>query len=390
MFFIHIADLHLGMEPDKGKSWSKQRARELWDAFDAMIAECQRSKPELLLISGDLFHRQPLVRELKEAGAQFASIPDTRIVIVAGNHDYISGTSGYKTFKWSENVHFLMSEEPECVYFPEIETEVWGLSYHTRDVYEARYAGCRPSDPSRISILAAHGGDPSDIPIDWKELSRAGFDYIAMGHIHKPQDIADNIRYSGSPEPLDKNENGIHGYIVGEISVRNADMSERSEEGASLNERFSDLALTDDSVRTTERKTGERTFITTTVRTGTAKRQYVKADIEVDTGDTNSSLRRRTRELIEGAGTQNYYILTLKGEYDPATPPDIEGLNDFGNICELIDESRPRLDFEALRQENAGNVIGLFIEKMLEDPDREDEIHKRALYCGVMALIENK
>ena len=86
MRFLHTADLHLGMEPDKGRSWSKMRGRELWDAFHGMIEACGKDAIDLLLIAGDLFHRQPLVRELKEAAAGFASIPATKVVIIAGNH----------------------------------------------------------------------------------------------------------------------------------------------------------------------------------------------------------------------------------------------------------------------------------------------------------------
>ena len=59
MRFIHIADLHLGMEPDKDCSWSKMRGRELWDAFSNIIEICRKEKTDLLLIAGDLFHKQP-------------------------------------------------------------------------------------------------------------------------------------------------------------------------------------------------------------------------------------------------------------------------------------------------------------------------------------------
>ena len=63
----------------------------------------------------------------------------------------------------------------------------------------------------------AHGGEPNDIPVDKKELAAAGFDYVAFGHLHKPQDVNERIRYCGSFEPLDKNETGERGYIRGEI-----------------------------------------------------------------------------------------------------------------------------------------------------------------------------
>ena len=45
--------------------------------------------PDLLLVAGDLFHRQPLLRELKEVDGLFASLDRTQVVLVAGNHDYM-------------------------------------------------------------------------------------------------------------------------------------------------------------------------------------------------------------------------------------------------------------------------------------------------------------
>ncbi len=31
--FMHIADVHLGVVPDKGRSWSDTRAREIQETF---------------------------------------------------------------------------------------------------------------------------------------------------------------------------------------------------------------------------------------------------------------------------------------------------------------------------------------------------------------------
>ena len=104
MRFVHIADTHLGAAPDKGFPWAKERRDRVFEAFRGIIDYCRQNRPDLLLIAGDLFHKQPLVRELKEVDSLFASIPDVRVVIIAGNHDYISGISNYNGFEWSPNV----------------------------------------------------------------------------------------------------------------------------------------------------------------------------------------------------------------------------------------------------------------------------------------------
>lgn len=79
MKFIHIADVHLGVTPDAGMPWSETRSRDIWNSFRFMIEQARRQQADLLLIAGDLFHRQPLKRELKEIAAWFAEIPDTEI-----------------------------------------------------------------------------------------------------------------------------------------------------------------------------------------------------------------------------------------------------------------------------------------------------------------------
>ncbi len=38
----------------------------------------------MVLIAGDLFHRQPLIRELREINYIFEQVPEIQVVIVAG------------------------------------------------------------------------------------------------------------------------------------------------------------------------------------------------------------------------------------------------------------------------------------------------------------------
>lgn len=62
MKFIHIADVHLGVVPDAGKSWSEKRAADIWTTFTEVFAVAKKIKVDMVLIAGDLFHRQPLIR----------------------------------------------------------------------------------------------------------------------------------------------------------------------------------------------------------------------------------------------------------------------------------------------------------------------------------------
>ena len=96
--------------------------------------------------------------------------------------------------------------------FPELHTAVYGSSYHSREIREALYDSLAAGGVEPFEILLAHGGDEKHIPIAGKALSASGFDYIALGHIHKPQAVEKNrIIYAGALEPVDKNDTGPHG-----------------------------------------------------------------------------------------------------------------------------------------------------------------------------------
>ena len=60
----------------------------------------------------------------------------------------------------------------------------------------------------------------------------------------------------------------------------------------------------------------------------------------------------------------------------------------FGNIVEILDETKPNLDFEKLGQQNRGNILGKYIET-LKDAE-EGSVERLALYEGVRALLETK
>ena len=55
MRFIHIADVHLGMQPDAGFPWSEERGEAIWESFRRIIRLAGREKTDFLLIAGDLF-----------------------------------------------------------------------------------------------------------------------------------------------------------------------------------------------------------------------------------------------------------------------------------------------------------------------------------------------
>jgi DNA repair exonuclease len=345
--------VHLGASPEAGKAYSEKRAREIWESFSEVVDICEEENVDLLLIAGDLFHRQPLLRELKEVNYLFSKLTQTQVVLIAGNHDYIRKDSYYLTFEWAKNVHTLFGEEMGYVEFPTIETCVYGLSYHSKEIEAPLYAKQRAKKRQKIEILLAHGGDEKHIPIKRQELAELDYTYIALGHIHKPMELLeDSMCYAGSLEPLDKTETGKHGYVFGEVNI-----------------------------------TGNNEDIKA-VFIPNAKRMYCHEEIEVTEKMTGYALKDKMQEKIKELGTQHIYKMILKGVRDPEVLFDFEQMDSYGNIVEILDETRPSYDFEKLERQNKDNLLGKFIEKYKHA--KEGSVEEIALYEGVQAILKTR
>lgn len=353
MKFIHIADVHLGMHPEKGEPWGEGRDRELWETFDAILARCNEEEIDLLLIAGDLFHRQPLVKELKEVNYRFSKLTHTKVVLIAGNHDYLGVRSHARDFAWAEQVVFLREDTLTSVEFPELATTVYGLSYPTRDVTEAVYDTAKPAQKEGFHILLAHGGDAKDAPMDYRRIAAAGFDYVALGHIHKPGQMAERMWYAGSPEPLDKNETGVHGYVSGTL--------QRTERGSVLAAELVPFS----------------------------KREYRTVSLAVTAEDTSGSVCDRVETEIAAQGRQHFYKVELLGAKPDAVEFDLTAIRAKGRVLTVTDRTRPDYDFDALYGQNRDNLLGMFIAR-IRALDEDEAKKEKALYYGVEALLAAK
>ena len=355
MRFIHIADVHLGAVPDSGCPWSASREKEIWEAFQKVVALVKKENIDLLLIAGDLFHRQPLLRQLREINYLFSGIPKTQVVWMAGNHDYMKEDSAYRKIQWAENVHGFFSQKPEVIYLSRLHTWVYGLSYEQREITERLYDSIRPNGKQGYHILLAHGGDEKHIPFG-KEIAD-GFTYVALGHIHKPQVIIpDRMVYAGSLEPLEKNDVGARGMVYGQITggVWDADTP-----GADVK-----------------------------IQTGfvpMAYRSYLPLEIAIHSGTTQLGLEQKIREAIEQKGRKNIYLIRLKGFRNPDMEFEKEPLYKLGNVVEIKDDTRPCYDLEKLKKQQEGTLIGEYIRSF---DGKEGAVEQKALYYGLQALME--
>lgn len=345
--FIHLADVHLGAVPDRGCPWSREREEEIWETFRRVIATIRKSPVDLLFIAGDLFHRQPLLSELKEVNDLFATIPGTRVFLMAGEHDYIKEESFYRTFEWSSNVSFFQEESRTCIEIPDRNVYVYGLSYEHQQIQEALYDDWKKSDKRGFHVLMAHGGDAQHIPLDFRKLAEGGFDYIALGHRHQHQaPFKDWCLYSGALEPVDRNDLGEHGYIEG----------------------------------TYDQGTLKTHFVPF------ASRSYQNLLLTVHEGSTQHSLEENLRNEIMKRGGRNIYRVIIQGVRSPGSLLLAERLKSMGNIVEVLDESRPAYNLAKLQEQYKGTLIGNYIEQF-PDAEHRSVVEDKALYHGLQSLL---
>ncbi len=346
MRFMHIADVHLGAAPDHGFLWAKDRGREIWDSFRRCIADANTKKVDLLLIAGDLFHRPPRIQELREVNYLFSTLERTVVVLMAGNHDFLSRSSPCFGFPWNENVICMYAPKCERVRLPELKTEIYGFSYYQQEIPEPLYDELTAEPGDYFKILLAHGGDARHIPIGKERLQRAGFDYIALGHIHKPHSLIPGLaEYAGALEPIDSNDLGPHGYLLGDV----------------------------------HRKKVALTFV------NACSRQYRQEEVPVTEEDTAYSIREKIAALIGRCGSQNMYRLILKGGRMPGFVPDLKEYMKCGRIVGITDETAPALHIEELRRQYRGQLVGDFIESFGDKP--QGIIEEKALRYGLEALL---
>ena len=346
MLIIHAADIHLGASPDFGESWGKNRKQELWDSFEKLIERVEEEQADLLLIAGDLFHRQPLLRELREVNSLFESLTKTKVVLIAGNHDFAGKNSFYKNFSWAENVVFLGENQMHSVAFPELNVEVYGLSYGQKEIRERLYDDVKPQDNGYYHILLAHGGDEKHIPYTKEKLRKSGFDYIAFGHIHKPGMILPGQAVmAGSLEPTDHTCTGTHGYVSVQVT----------KEG-------NDICLVP-----------------------FAKREYRTLTLKLTPEDTMGSIFTKLKEIISMEGGNHIYDVVLSGRRHGTLELLEEKLKSAGNVREIVDETEKDYDYEILKVQYQGSLLERYIRSFEEE---QDVIGKEALEVGVTAILE--
>jgi len=226
MKFVHMADMHFDAAfanlSDKPHLGDKKRLEQR-QVFKEIIEYIKENNIELFFISGDLYEQKYIKRTTIEyINNLFKEIPNTKIFISPGNHDPYIKNSYYNTFLWNENV-VIFDDKIKKIDLEEI--NIYGYGFTDYYCTNSKIEELQIENKERINILVIHGTlDGATLEekeynsMSKKMLLEKGFDYVAMGHIHKTNfEESEKIIYPGSTISLGFDELGNHGIIVGEI-----------------------------------------------------------------------------------------------------------------------------------------------------------------------------
>lgn len=357
MKFVHLADLHLDAKFDSLSSIDglpQKRRLEQRKALKDVVEYIKENDIKLFLISGDLYEQNYIRKSsIEYVNKLFEEIPDTQIFIAPGNHDPYIKNSFYSTYTWSKNVH-IFNENIEKIDFED--AHIYGFGFTDFYCKQSEIEEIQVEEPDDINILITHGsldGGSDDLreynPLRQSKLKQLDFDYIALGHIHKPyynEEKNQKIFYPGSTISLGFDELGEHGVLVGDI--------EKDE----LKVKF----MTIDP------------------------RQYEEKEIDITEMTSNEEVLEKLQNLV--LNNENLYKIILVGKrYFTLNIDEIKKLNSRENIVKIKDKTKVGIDIERISEEN--NVRGIFVRNMLERKEREnldEDFIEKAIEIGLEVL----
>lgn len=352
MKFIHVSDIHIGINPDPTMFWSYDRANDIKETFADVIKKCKEEDANLLLISGDLFNHQPLTEDLQYINDLFRSIPFTQVVIIAGSSDHIKPNSPILNFNFSDNVYYFLDKTEYSVKINNKLVIIHGFSYYTLEDTTPIINSITPENDKNIHILLAYGGDLSHCPFDIDKLGDKNFSYAALGSYHNFQTVIENkAYYAGSLEPLNSNDTGDHGIIIGEINESTRRVH---------NLRFEKMA----------------------------KASYVPLSIKINSSNTEEDIVDMVIKEVLKIGAQNIFKINITGYRDPDLELSRDMFSKKIRISDFVDKTTPKYDFVRISSEHPQDMLGAFIRKMTSVNSELSDIEKRALYLGTHALIK--
>ena len=269
MKLIHLSDLHLGKRVNEFNMLEDQEY-----ILTKILNVIDEEKPDAVLVAGDIYDKAVPSAEAVQLFDDFlcrlqAKCP--QIFVISGNHDSPERIAFASRLIEASGVHlspvYNGRIEPHVLHDEYGEVLIYMLPFvrpsHVRHALEAasdeqivtytdairaalRQAG---PDPEKRCVLVAHQfvtgasrTESEDISVGGLDNVDAsvfeGFDYVALGHIHRAQNIGTSgvIRYCGTPLKYSFSEAKDEKTVTivelgqkGEVSVRTAPLTPKRE-----------------------------------------------------------------------------------------------------------------------------------------------------------------
>lgn len=263
MKILHTGDWHIGSFKGPEKDGVNLRSLDTLKCLEEMVRVAETQKPEIALVSGDIFDRAEIWqgrshKEVLQARNIIMGLARScgKVIVMRGTPNHDSGEAFDEL-----QAHFEMVTNVEIVITPQvIQTEQFDIAVlpgFDRGTFRAKFPGLGKEeehevltkelanavlglkaqcDPEKKSILMSHYTIPGCNtesgqvmmltqfePILLPEsLIAADFDLTAMGHIHRPQKLPnlENCYYCGAINTMTFNDEGQErGFWIHEYSA---------------------------------------------------------------------------------------------------------------------------------------------------------------------------
>lgn len=367
MRFIHMADVHFDSPFTvlaSRENLANERRLEQRKAFADTIEYIKENQIPFLFISGDLYEQKYIRKSTIEyINNLFKEIPNTQIFISPGNHDPFLINSFYNTFEWNNNVTIFNSE------IKIIETEeadIYGFGFTDFYCENSQIEKINIKNKNKINILITHGSldasktlDMQYNPLNSNKLKEIGFDYVALGHIHKAnyEENKNNFIYPGSLISFGFDELGEHGFLDVEINKNN------SEKNNLINLKINNNNLNNSEINNNNLKINK-------------KIKFIKVDkrifeeIKLNISEINSE--EELIEKIKNVKTerQKNYKVILEGYKNIEIDLNkIQKMVLDENVLKVKDFSKVKYDIKELANQN--NLKGVFINRILQKEEEK-------------------
>lgn len=251
MRLLHFADLHIGMtnysrlDPETGL---ETRLGDFFKTFDEIVDYAISEKVDAVLFAGDMYKtRDPSPTQQRGVGERIKRLTKSGIplVLVVGNHDTPNTDGKANTldiYSTLEVDQVTVIRTPQLINLPTKSgnLQIIGLPWLQKgdlkllgDKMVGLYERLKDQQAGGPAVIIGHlevagamfGSEKglvlgSDITIPLSLLTDHRLNYVALGHIHKYQELSKNppVVYSGSPERIDFGEEKEEkGFVIVEI-----------------------------------------------------------------------------------------------------------------------------------------------------------------------------